>query len=54
MQEIGTGTGTDKWQMKVIDRGIKYARELKKFHNGFGSLPKLPAVVAIGGAGAGK
>ena len=44
----------DVWQRKVVDRGIKYARELRKFFNGYGSLPKSPNVVTIGGAGAGK
>ena len=44
----------DKWQRKVVDRGIKYARKLRKFFNGYGSLPSSPNVVIIGGAGAGK
>ena len=44
----------DKWQMKVVNRGIAFARDLKKFHNGFDRLPTSPTVVSIGGAGAGK
>ena len=43
----------DKWQRKVVDRGIRYARELKKYKNGFDSLPEPPNLVSIGVAGAG-
>ena len=29
----------DKWQRKVVDIGIGYARDLRKFYNGFDSVP---------------
>ena len=44
----------DRWQRKVLDNGIKFARELKKSTNGFSSIPKTENLIVIGGAGAGK
>ena len=44
----------DNWQRKVVEKGIKYARDLRKFQNGFECLPEPPNLVIIGGAGAGK
>ena len=46
--------GLDKWQRKVVDIGIGYARELRKFSNGFGSVPNGIKLVVTGGTGAGK
>ena len=31
--------GLDKWQRKVVDIGIKYARDIRKFSNGFDCVP---------------
>ena len=44
----------DKWQRKVVDIGLKFARGLKKFRSGFDSLPSAENLVVIGGAGSGK
>ena len=44
----------DKWQRKVVDIGLKFVRGLKKFGNGFNSLPSPENLVVIGGAGSGK
>ena len=44
----------DKWQRQVVDNGLRYVRGLRKFANGFGSLPRPENLVVIGGAGAGK
>ena len=40
----------DKWQRKVVEIGLKYARGLKMFSNGSASLPKPRNLVVIGGA----
>ena len=47
-------TKLDKWQRKVVDIGLKFVRGLKKFKNGFESLPCPENLVVIGGAGSGK
>ena len=44
----------DTWQRKVVDVGLKYVRGLKKYANGFDSLPTPENLVVIGGAGSGK
>ena len=44
----------DKWQRKVVDIGIGYAREIRKFYNGFDSVPSGRKLIVTGGAGAGK
>ena len=44
----------DVWQRKVVDNGLKFVRGLKKFANGFDSLPTPENLVVIGGAGSGK
>ena len=44
----------DVWQRKVVDVGLKYVRGLKKYANGFDSLPTPENLVVIGGAGSGK
>ena len=44
----------NKWQRKVVEIGLKYARGLKMFSNGSASLPKPRNLVVIGGAGSGK
>ena len=44
----------DEWQRKVVDDGLKFAKGLKKFVNGYGSPPAPESLVVIGGAGAGK
>ena len=44
----------DKWQRIVLDVGIRFARGLKKYANGCGSLPTPENLIVIGGAGAGK
>ena len=51
---MNTSCRLDKWQRKIVDRGIQYARSLRKYQNGFESLPEPPNLVVIGGAGAGK
>ena len=44
----------DVWQRKVVDVGLKYVRGLKKYANGFDSLPTPENLVVIRGAGSGK
>ena len=44
----------DVWQRKVVDNGLRFVRGLKKFSNGFDSLPMPENLVVIGGAGSGK
>ena len=44
----------DKWQRKVVDVGLKFVRGLRKYENGFDTLPAAENLVVIGGAGAGK
>ena len=44
----------DKWQRKVVDVGLKFVRGLRKYENGFDTLPEAENLVVIGGAGAGK
>ena len=44
----------DRWQRKVLDNGIKFARELKKYANGSNIVPTPENLIVIGGAGAGK
>ena len=39
----------DVWQRKVVDNGLKFVRGLKKFANGFDSLPAPENMVVIGG-----
>ena len=38
----------------MVDNGLKFVRGLKKFANGFDSLPAPENMVVIGGAGSGK
>ena len=44
----------DEWQRHVVDNVLKFARDVRKFNAGYGSLPKHENLVVIGGAGAGK
>ena len=44
----------DEWQRKVVDNGLRFVKELRKFSAGYGSPPAPENLVVIGGAGAGK
>ena len=44
----------DKWQRKVVDVGLKFAKGIKKHENSSTKAPKPENLVVIGGAGSGK
>ena len=44
----------DQWQRKVIDTGIKYARDTVKSRKAPNKAPSAPKLVVTGGAGSGK
>ena len=44
----------DRWQRKVVDVGLRFARDLKKHTKGVGNSPRPENLVVIGGAGSGK
>ena len=44
----------DKWQRLVVDVGLRFVRDLRKYSNGLCHMPKPENLVVIGGAGSGK
>ena len=44
----------DKWQRQVVDAGLRYVRDLRKYASSNGNISKPENLVVIGGAGSGK